>query len=163
MARSLRIELAGVFLLIFLSPGVIAMSIFDAVKTCVFSEVRAQLLMNGEPIRNTKVIRRWEWNELREDSTTTDENGYFNFPAIFEFSISQFLPIEVVIGQQLSTTVEGKEIKFWSNSKREPEKNTEYGGDLFIITCELSDEEALIKEFGARMVTMCKLTKTLTK
>jgi len=132
------------------------MGIFDAGKTCVFSEVKARVTMNGEPVKNTKVIRRWEWNESHEDSASTDENGYVEFPAVYESSVSRLLPIELVIGQQLSTEINGEEISFWSNSKREPEENTEYGGAKFNIVCELSDEEILIEDYGSLMVTMCK-------
>lgn len=147
-----------VFLIIF-SQGSVAMAIFDAGKTCVFSEVKAQLTMNGEPIKNAKVIRRWEWNELREDSATTDENGYVEFPAVYESSLTRLLPIELVIGQQLSTVLDDEEINFWTNSKREPDENAEFGGVPFYIVCELSAEEVLIEDYGSLMVTMCKLEK----
>ena len=85
------------------------MAMFDVGKTCVFSQVKAKLTLNGEPVKNTKVIRRWEWNELHEDSTTTDDKGYFEFPVIFEKSASRLLPIELVIAQGLYVIVDGEE------------------------------------------------------
>lgn len=42
--------------LIFAAQGALAMSVFNPIRTCVFSEVRARLTLNGEPIKNTKVI-----------------------------------------------------------------------------------------------------------
>lgn len=85
------------------------MSIFDVGKTCVFSVVKARLTKGGEPLKNTRVIRRWEWNNLREDSATTDENGYFELPAVFEKSISRMLPVEIVIAQGLYVVAGGEE------------------------------------------------------
>ena len=65
--------------------------------------------------------------------------------------------MELVIGQQLSTEIEGEEKVFWTNGKREPEENAEYGGAKFDAICELSDEEKLIENYGSLMVTTCKL------
>jgi hypothetical protein len=135
------------------------MAMFDAGKTCVFSQVKAKLTLNGEPVRNTKVVRRWEWNKLQEDSTSTDDNGYFEFPAVYESSLSRLLPVELVIGQQLSTEIDGKEFQFWTNSKREPTENSEYGGKSMNLICELSGEEELIEDYGSLMVTLCKMEK----
>jgi hypothetical protein len=71
------------------------MEILDAGKACVFSRVKAKLTMSDEPLANAKVIRRWEWQELREESTTTNNEGKFEFPAIFERSITRFFPSEL--------------------------------------------------------------------
>ena len=131
------------------------MSIFDAGKTCVFSEVQARLMRDGEPVENAKVIRRWEWNDLHEDSAATDENGYFEFPVVFEKSISRMLPIELVIAQGLYVVIDGEEVKFWSNSKREPEENAEFQGRPITLSCELTDEMKIYRDFGSRMRTLC--------
>lgn len=138
-----------------LSQGALAMSLFDAGKTCVFSNVSAQLTMNGEPLKNVKVIRRWEWSELKEDSTTTDDNGHFEFPAVFEKSVSRLLPVELVIAQGLYVVVNGEEKKFWSNSKREPEENAEFQGKPIALACELTNEMKIYRDFGSRMRTLC--------
>lgn len=144
---------------IIITQEAVAMGIFDAGKTCVFSEVKARLTLNGEPVRNAKVSRQWEWNERNQDEAMTDENGYVAFPAVFESSISRLLPTELVIGQQLSIKINGDEKIFWTNSKREPEENAEYGGVPFNVVCELSDGEELIEDYGSLMVTMCKMEK----
>lgn len=135
------------------------MSIFSPGKTCVFSEVKAQITKDGKPISNAKVIRRWEWNKANSDEAMTDKQGVVTFPAVFESSLSRLLPTELVIGQQLSIDINGEEVVFWTNSKREPEPNAEYGGASFHISCELSDEEVLIEDYGSLMVTMCRLEK----
>lgn len=128
-------------------------------KTCVFSEVKARLTIDGEAIRNSKVTRQWEWNQRNSDDAITDGNGYVTFPAVFEASISRLLPTELVIGQQLSIEINGEEKVFWSNSKREPEENVEYGGSPFNVVCELSHKEVLIEDYGSLMVTLCKKEK----
>ena len=140
---------------LFLSQEVLAMSIFNAGKTCVFSEVKAQLTLNGETLSGTKVIRRWEWNELKEESTVTDENGNFEFPSVFERSLSRMLPVELVIAQGLYVVIDGEEKKIWSNSKREPEENAEFGGKPIALMCELTNELEIYRDFGSRMRTLC--------
>lgn len=144
-------------LLIFATQGVSAMSRFNPTKTCVFSEVRARLTLNGEPIRNTEVTRQWEWHKRKSDSAFTDDDGYVYFPAVFESSITRLLPAEIVIGQRLSIEVDGEEFKFWQNSKREPQENSEYGGKSFNVSCEITEDKVLIEDYGSMMATMCKL------
>ena len=145
-----------VFTMIFFQK-VEAMSFFSVGKTCVFSEVKVRLLLNGKPVSNVEVTRQWEWNKLNSDNKTTDAQGYVSFPAVFESSVSRLLPVELVVGQQLSIQLEGKEKVFWTNSKREPEENAEYGGKKFNAVCELASEEILIEDYGSLMVTMCQL------
>lgn len=135
------------------------MAFFNPGKTCVFSEVKARLMLEGKPVANAKVVRQWEWHKRQTDEAVTDENGYVYFPAVYESSVTRFLPAELVVGQQLSVLIDGQENIFWSNAKRKPEENSEYGGNNFNVTCELTDEEVVIKEYGALMLTMCKLEK----
>lgn len=132
-----------------------AMSLFDVGKTCVFSEVKVRLFKDGEPLKNVKVIRRWEWNELKEDSTVSDDSGYFEFPAVFEKSVSRLLPMELVIAQGLYVVENGEEQKIWSNSKREPEENAEFDGKAIDLVCEMTNEMKIYKDFGSRMRTLC--------
>ncbi len=144
-------------LFLFVSTGVTEM--LGIGKTCVFSSVKMQVIKSGEPVRNAQVIRRWEWNELKEEKTVTDEHGYFSFPAVFESSVSRLLPIELVIAQGIYIIDEGEENRIWSNSKRKPEENAEYGGRSIDLICELKDEKVLIEDYGSLMVTMCQLNK----
>mgnify|MGYP006983099957 CR=1 FL=1 len=153
----MRRSIPFVFLLIFLEAS--AMSFLNPTKTCVFSEVRARLVLNGEPLKGVKVTRQWNWNKKKTDESVSDEHGYVHFPAIFESSVARLLPTELVIGQQLSVEIDGQSKVFWANGKREPEENAEYGGARFNVVCELSDEEILIEDYGSLMVTMCKLER----
>jgi hypothetical protein len=142
-------------LAIFISQEASAMSFFNPGKTCVFSHVAAQLTLDGEPLKNETVIRRWEWKELREDQTQTDEQGYFELPAVFELSATRFLPIEIVIGQELFVVIDGEEHKFWANAKRAPEENSELKGVPIELSCDLHDEMKVHGEYGL-LQTLCK-------
>ena len=133
------------------------MSFFNPTKTCVFSEVKVRLMLNGKPVADTKVVRKWNWHKENSDESITDANGYVNFPAVYESSVSRLLPAELVVGQQLSVILDTEEKIFWSNAKRRPEENSEYGGSQFRVMCELSEEEVVIKDYGSLMLTLCKL------
>jgi len=105
------------------------------------------------------VIRRWEWNALREDSTQTDAQGNFVLPAIFEFSLTRWLPVELVISQGLYMVVGGVERKIWSSAKREPEENAEFSGRPISMVCEMTQEMKLHRESGSPMNTLCTWEK----
>ncbi len=154
MRFAIIITLALIFL-----PEVKSMSLFGVGKTCVFSSVKVRLLQDGKPVANAKVTREWNWNSAKRDESTTDADGYVTFPAVFESSVSRLLPIEIVITQHLSVNVNGEELIFWTNAKRKPEENSEYGGAKFDAVCELNDEEILVEEYGSLMLTKCKLNK----
>lgn len=132
-----------------------SMSFFNPTKTCVFSAVKARLTLNGEPLKGAAVVRRWEWQKLQEDSTTTDEQGYFTFPAVFESSVTRLMPVELVVAQALFVKQGGNEKKFWSNSKREPKENAEFNGQPISLVCELTHEMKVTREFGSIMSTLC--------
>jgi len=142
-------------LMLGLTQKVEAMSIFDVGKTCVFSEVKARIVRDGEPLKNVKIIRRWEWSTLKEDRTSTDEAGYFEFNAVFETSLSRMLPVELVIAQGLYVVDDNEEIKIWSNSKREPSVNAEFNGKSIDLYCELNNQMQIYRDFGSRMRTLC--------
>lgn len=144
------------FFFLLISLEVSAMSFFNPTKTCVFSEVKARLVLDGKPVAGAKVVRKWNWHKERSDEATTDGNGYVNFPEVYESSVTRLLPAELVVGQQLSVFIDGEEKIFWSNAKRRPEENAEYGGSRFQIACELTEEEVVIKDYGSLMLTMCK-------
>lgn len=157
--RKLSNVMKALILLIFLilPQGSLAMSILNSLKTCVFSEVKARLVLNGKPLKNAKVTRQWEWHKRRSDEAVTDTEGYVTFPAVYESSITRLLPAEIVIGQSLSVEVENEAVIFWQSSKREAVENSEYAGSSFVVICELSAEKILIEDYGSLIATMCKL------
>jgi len=151
--EGIRMRKVGVFLMLLIAMETAAMPL---TKTCVFSAIKARITFNGEPVKQAKVIRKWEWKELREENTQTDDHGYFEFPAAFESSITRLLPVELVIAQGLYVVVDGEEKKFWSNSKREPDENAEFNGKPIALICDLTDEMQIYRDFGSRMNTLCR-------
>lgn len=135
------------------------MRILGLGKTCVFSPLKLQLLLDNKPVSNTRVVRKWDWNNLTSDEAVTDINGSVSFPAVYGYSISRLLPIEIVIGQGLYVEIDGEEEKIWSNSRRSPEMNAEFDGKAFDVICELTQNEKLVEDYRSLMVTKCELRK----
>jgi len=142
-------------LLIAFHQQALPMSLFNPLRTCVFSAVQARLTKNGVPLKGVTVVRRWEWRHAREDSTTTDEQGRFSFPPVFESSITRLMPIELVIAQALYVKLGSEEQNFWTNSKFSAEEHAEYKGKHMALACELTDEMKVTREFGSIMYTLC--------
>ncbi len=149
-------KLIFVFCLILFSSGVVAMSILDVGKAYLFSEVSGVITHNGQAVSGAKVIRKYEMDKLVEEEAVTDSAGKFSFPPVRGRSISQVFPAEFVAAQKILVMHDGEEVDIWSNSKRSPEKNSELGGTPLDFTCELTDERALYRDFGAILFTRCK-------
>lgn len=133
------------------------MTLFDIGKVCVFSEVKAQLLLDGKPVSGATVTRIWNWDKRASDSTVTDVNGNFSFPAVHQRSIKPLLPLEITITQQLSTTLDGKDFILWRGAKRDGEEQSELDGAPFSLTCELTNEERLIDNYSSPILTLCTI------
>lgn len=142
-------------LLVFSGLG-FGMSIFDAGKSCVFSAVNAKLTIDGTPLAGVTVHRTSDWQKEVKETTTTGDDGSFEFPALYQASASKFVPFsEFVAAQSIVVELEGEEYEIWSNAKREPKEDTELGGKPINITCELNDELRLVEDFGSLLVTNC--------
>lgn len=124
--------------------GAKAMSIFDTGKACTFSAMSGVILNNGEPVKNALIKRETHWQSKVSDETTTDEKGYFEFPARFERSIAAVLPQEFVVTQKLFVLHEGKSHEIWTGVKRKKEENTETDGGPIVATCNLDHDDKVI-------------------
>lgn len=133
-----------------------AMSVFSMGKICAFSEIRAVVTKNGEPVSGLKIIREIEWKKTQTEETTTNEKGEFHFPALYVKSMSKFLPSEIVIPQALIVEIDGKESEIWINTKRDAEENSELGGEPLSLTCELTESRQIYNDFGSLLSTNCK-------
>lgn len=153
MAIIRRISVILLFLM--LPMEVFAMSILDAGKSCVFSEVKGELLFKGQPAAGAIVKRQVEYQSREGDQTTADEAGRFSLPALYQRSVTRFLPAEFVAAQSLVVEYQGQEYKIWSNTKRKPEENAELGGHPLVLRCEITDELRLHREFGSILRTNC--------
>ncbi|EPC03977.1 hypothetical protein L861_01355 [Litchfieldella anticariensis FP35 = DSM 16096] len=138
-----------------LSSVVIAMSFFDVGKAYVFSPTRITITLNKEPLKNAKVIRRWNWNDEGEDHAFTNDDGVIELPEVRRRGITQFIPAEFVATQQIVVVIDGKEERVWLYSKREPGENAELGGKPLVLNCELSNEEKMYRDFGSPLLTKC--------
>jgi hypothetical protein len=130
-------------------------------KLCLFSEVKAQIFLNGKPIKNASVSRVLEFQKLKTEQTTSDSEGRFYFPAYYESAFLALIPSELVIAQAITVNVDGKEYKIWSNTKRSAIENSELGGLPLNLKCELSSSLKLYKEFGSILRTNCLFDEEL--
>tara|TARA_R110002096_G_scaffold428118_1_gene639435 strand:+ start:179 stop:862 length:684 start_codon:yes stop_codon:yes gene_type:complete len=124
-------------------------------KICVFSEVKAQILLQGKPVANAIVSRVLEFQKQKTDQTISDSEGWFYFPAYYERSLLSLIPSELVIAQAMTVDVDNKEYKIWSNTKRSAKENSELGGLPLNLKCELSSPLKVFREFGSILRTNC--------
>ncbi len=124
---------------IFFSSGANAVTI----KQCLFSKMTGVVNLNGKPVANVRLVRTINYNKDIVDETVTDENGNFEFPAVFRNNYAgKILPMEFVASQLIIAHHEGKEYEMWSGVKRKPEENAESQGKPLVVVCELGLEVA---------------------
>lgn len=132
------------FALLTITAGVYAMTVTDIGKVYLFSAISGTITADGKAAANVRLVRTAALGKTKTDETQTDENGYFEFPAIYERSITKFLPQEFVAKQDITAHYNGQEIKVWDGIKRKPEENVESRGKPLLVECELLTEEKLI-------------------
>lgn len=133
------------------------MSIMNAGKSCVFSSVDVVVTRDGVPVADARVVRTSEWQKEEVETTVTDSEGRFSFPALYHASASKFVPFsEFVASQSIVVEVEGQQFEIWANGKRDPKENAEFGGQPIKLTCELNDDVRLVEDFDTLLVTNCR-------
>ena len=135
------------------------MSISDAGKVCTFSAVKAKVTLNGEPAIGAKVTRLTEWKTKKKETTETDAKGKFTFPAAFERSITKYMPVEIVISQQIIVEYQSQLFEIWVNGKMNSEEDSEFGGVSIDLDCELTNESKTYRSNGSLVMTNCTLRK----
>lgn len=133
--------LLGIVLFLVLINEVVAMSILDAGKVCLFSKISGVITRDGKPAANAQVIRRVNFNRDKIDQVITDQNGYFEMPAVFQRTVTKFLPQEFVASQAIDVTYQDRTFRIWESVKRSPKENVEAKGKPLVVTCELNSEE----------------------
>lgn len=131
------------------------MAISDAGKVCLFSQISGIITLDGKPVSHAKLVRTVGKEKELTDETMTDENGHFKLPAIFDRTITKFLPMEFVVRQVIYVHYEGKEYKLWSGVKRQAEENSESRGQPLIVKCELNQETNLKQVNGSPIISLC--------
>jgi hypothetical protein len=145
MKKRIFVRLAVVFCsLFFVAVGVFAMSLGDVGKVCLFSAISGTITLDGKPVVNARLVRTGDRAGPIVDETVTDEKGYFEFPVMFERTITKFLPQEFVASQKVVVVHNNKNYQIWSSVKRNPEENVEAKGKPLVVTCELNSEEKSI-------------------
>jgi len=131
------------------------MAISELGKVCLFSEISGVITLDGKPVANAKLVRTANRDGDITDETTTDEHGKFTMPAVYERTITKFLPMEFVVSQEIEVSHCGKKYKMWDGIKRKREENTESRGKPLVVSCELNSEEKHIRVDGAGFFTLC--------
>lgn len=132
------------------------MSILDAGKVCLFSKISGVITFNGDPVANALLTRTAALSKDRVDQTRTDENGYFELPAVFERTITKFLPQEFVAKQVIVVDYNNQQYDIWSGVKRTPEENAEARGKPIVVSCKLNQAElSLIEVNGGPIFSRC--------
>lgn len=149
--------------LLLLSTELKAMSIFDTGKVCTFSSISGVILKDGKPAKNATIKRETDYQSVFTDQTTTDENGYFQMPALFERSLASMLPQQFAVSQYIYVTYEGEEYKIWMGVKFKKEENTESDGSPIQVTCELDSERKSTSVNGQNFITQCAWNVVPTK
>lgn len=131
------------------------MSILDAGKVCLFSKISGVITYNGKPVANALLTRTAALSKDRVDQTRTDENGHFEMPAVFERTITKFLPQEFAAQQVIVIDHNDQQYDIWSGVKRTPEENAESRGSSLEVTCELTQEKTLKQVNSNPIISRC--------
>ena len=142
--------------MVVVNKGVFAMGLSDAGKVCLFSGMSGVIKLDGKPVEGARLVRTVKKEKEKADEAVTDKNGYFEFDAIFERTITKFLPMEFVVSQQIDVLYNEKEYEMWSGVKREPEENAESKGKSLVVDCELNSEQSIIRVNGGVIFSLCK-------
>lgn len=149
----LKNSLAVIFALF--SSGASATSLFHVGKVCLFSKISGVITLDGLPAANAKVIRTANLNKDKVDITYTDENGFFEMPAVFQRTVTKFLPQEFVTKQDIVVQYNGKEYDIWSGVKRTPDENAEARGEILNVQCELNSEKSIKMVNNSPYISRC--------
>jgi len=146
---------ASFFMMFMMSNGVFALSLSDVGKVCPFSHISGVIKLDGEPVANARLVRTVDLSGPETDETSTDENGHFEFPAVFKRTVTKYLPQEFASSQEIIVHYKDKEYRIWSAVKRKPEENIESRGKPLVVQCELNSEETMIKVNNSPIFSLC--------
>jgi hypothetical protein len=131
------------------------MTFFDAGKVCLFSKISGVITLDGKPVANAKITRTVNLNKDKVDHTYTDDKGYFEMPAVFQRTVTKFLPQEFVAKQDIVVQYNGNSYDIWSGVKRTPEENAEARGEPLNVQCELNSEKSFKQVNNSPYISRC--------
>jgi hypothetical protein len=153
--KQMFVRLATIFFSLLGAMGVYAMTLGDVGRVCLFSAMAGTITLDGKPVANARLVRTGDRDGPKVDETVTDEKGYFEFPPMYERTITKFLPQEFVASQKVIVHYQGQEYEMWSAVKRQPQENIESRGKPLVVKCELNSEQNLIMVNGSPIHSLC--------
>jgi hypothetical protein len=136
-----------------------AMGFFSKPKHCVFSAVSGHLTLNGEPVKNARLVRTGQLGHAKtevKDEAITDENGYFEFPDMYQSASEVGGLAAFVVTQTIELhQSDGDEIRIWTGSRRDGVRGAENRQKPWRMECELTNSEALFRVDGSAYFTIC--------
>ncbi len=107
--------------------------------------VNGRLTKDGQPLAGIKVVRDLHYDKSHIDSTTTDADGKFGFPAK---SIRSSLPggiftQETRVIQTINAELSGQSYLLWDTGQHGIKENPELAIRLKQLSCELNSDEVV--------------------
>lgn len=135
------------------------MGFFSKPTHCVFSAVSGHLLSNGKPVKHARLVRTGQLGHAKEkvtDEVITDENGYFEFPDMYQ-SASEFGGLAAFRVFQAIHVVDadGVQQEIWNGVKRDGLKGGENRNNPWSMQCDISSDEKVYLVNGASFFTVC--------
>ena len=132
------------------------MGLSDLGRVCLFSAISGTITLEGKPVAGARLVRTGDRDGAKTDEAFTNDQGYFEFPAMYERTITKYLPQEFVAKQKLVVHYKSNTYRMWSAVKRDANENVESRGKPLIVECELSAEESLVVVNGSPIHSLCK-------
>lgn len=124
----------------------------------IFSPLEGVLMQEGNPLANTKIIRRLKWNGNEDglvETFTSDELGRFSLP-IHEEELSLGMLNQFVASADLEIETENGSDYLWTSSKFFPEIYTETDGKVAELVCDIASEEIAVPMGATSILTKCR-------
>ena len=130
----------------------------DLDRICLMSAISGTLMRDGQPVKQALIkqsVSRVYSEGFVEKETMTDDEGYFEFPAIFEDK-KPFVMLPVFrIGQSLDVVVNNQDINFWLGIKTDGYENSEARSKKLDVICNLNQEDIRVYIDNSNYVTLC--------
>ncbi len=130
----------------------------DTEKYVVSSPLEGILVKDGQPLANTKIIRRLRWNGNDEgvvDEFKTDAKGYFSIPA-HEESLSIGKLTQFVSNIELFSESETDNNFFWYSNKFSGELFSDFETPIKALVCDIDSSESRVELKHGAVYSKCK-------
>ena len=118
-------------------------------QICLMSAVSGQLVKDGQPLPNTKLVRELSYvykDGFHTDEAITDAEGNFSFPAVFENKKRFAFLNAFTIAQSIEVERPNQNINIWLGNKNEASENSEgRGKSIQGLVCDINREQRVTK------------------